>query len=266
MNFLKPLGATGLQVSALGLGTVKFGRNSGVKYPTAFDLPDDNAVRNLLAIARELRINVLDTAPAYGSSEQRIGQLLTNRHDWVLVSKVGEEFDGTHSLFDFSATHTRASIERSLQRLRTDVLDLVLIHSNGDDEKILQHSDCVQTLRDLQQQGLVRAIGMSVKTEIGGVLAAELLDAVMVTYNLQQQDQVAVAKAHALGKGILVKKGLMSGHVQATTSDTTQDLVSQSMEMVLGNAAIHTMIVGTLNAAHLRRNVELALAALAKQS
>jgi aryl-alcohol dehydrogenase-like predicted oxidoreductase len=261
MTFLRPLGATGLQVSALGLGTVKFGRNTGVKYPTAFDLPDDNTIRNLLAVARELKINVLDTAPAYGSSEERIGQLLINRKDWVLVTKVGEEFDGTHSTFDFSAAHTRFSIERSLQRLRTDYLDLVLIHSNGDDEKILQASACVQTLRDLQKRGLIRAIGMSVKTDAGGVLAAELLDTVMVTYNLQQQDRVAVERAHALGKGVLVKKGLMSGHVQ--TTGTAQDLVRESMNAVLGTAAIHSMIVGTLNTAHLRSNVELALAALA---
>ena len=45
----RPLAQTGIEVSALGLGTVKFGRNQGVKYPQAFELPDDIAVRNLLA-------------------------------------------------------------------------------------------------------------------------------------------------------------------------------------------------------------------------
>jgi aryl-alcohol dehydrogenase-like predicted oxidoreductase len=265
MNFIRPLVNTGLQVSALGLGTVKFGRNSGVKYPSAFDLPDDNTIRNLLAVARELQINVLDPAPAYGSSEERIGQLLTSLHDWSLITKVGEDFDGTCSTFDFSAGHVRSSIERSLKRLRTDFLDLVLIHSNGDDEAILRESDCVPTLRELQKRGLIRAIGMSVKTDAGGELAAELLDAVMVTYNLQQQDVVAVAKAHSLGKGVLVKKGLMSGHVQAVAGSPPQDLVRDSMNAVLGNCAIHSMIVGTLDTTHLRRNVELALAALTSQ-
>jgi aryl-alcohol dehydrogenase-like predicted oxidoreductase len=260
MNFLRPLGNTGLQVSALGLGTVKFGRNTGVKYPTAFALPDDNTIRNLLSLARELNINVLDTAPAYGSSEARIGQLLGNRHDWRLVTKVGEEFDGTHSTFDFSAKHTRFSVERSLQRLRTDYLDVVLIHSDGNDEAILRDSGCLPMLRECQQRGLIRAIGMSAKTDAGGALAAELLDVVMVTCNLQQQDRKAMQRAHELNKGVLVKKGLMSGHVQATTTGPSQDLVQGSMNAVLGNAAIHCMIVGTLNAAHLRRNVELALA------
>ena len=188
MSFMRTLGTTGIEVSALGLGTVKFGRNTGVKYPTTFDLPSDDSIRKLLAQARELGINMIDTAPAYGSSEERLGQLLTNRPDWILVTKVGEEFNGTNSTFDFSAQHTRFSIERSLKRLHTDYLDLVLIHSDGNDDSILHESGCVDALRDCQQHGLVRAIGMSTKTEQGGMLAAELLDVVMLTWNLQQQE------------------------------------------------------------------------------
>jgi aryl-alcohol dehydrogenase-like predicted oxidoreductase len=257
-SFHRSLGSTGLQVSALGLGTVKFGRNSSVKYPTHFELPSDSSVRHLLAVAEDLQINLLDTAPAYGSSEERLGQLLSNRQRWVLVTKVGEEFDGTQSRFDFSAKHTHHSIERSLQRLRTDYLDLVLIHSDGNDAAILQHSDCVAALRDCQQRGLVRAIGMSTKTEAGGLMAAELLDVVMLTYNLQQQDTAVVARARELGKGVLVKKGLMSGHVQDATA-TPRDLVAESMALIFSNPGNHSMVVGTLNEAHLRSNVETAL-------
>ena len=66
---LRPLGATGLQVSPLGLGTVKFGRNQGVKYPQAFNLPSDREALALLELAWDLGINLLDTAPAYGESE-----------------------------------------------------------------------------------------------------------------------------------------------------------------------------------------------------
>ena len=262
MSFMRPLGKTGLSVSALGLGTVKFGRNTGVKYPTAFELPTDAAIRKLLQEARELGINLLDTAPAYGKSEERIGQLLSNRQDWVLATKVGEEYDGSDSHFDFSASGVRFSIERSLQRLRTDYLDLVLIHSDGNDEKILQHSDCVESLRRLQQQGLVRAIGMSCKSDAGGVVAATLLDVVMVTYNLQQQDRATVEQAQKLGKGVLVKKGLMSGHVQ-NPAGHPQARVQQSMQLILGTAGIHCVIVGTLNSEHLASNSNSAKAALA---
>jgi aryl-alcohol dehydrogenase-like predicted oxidoreductase len=251
MSFRRTLGRTGLQVSALGLGTVKFGRNTGVKYPGGFSLPDDDQVTALLAQAKELGINLLDTAPAYGNSEERLGQLLTARQDWIITTKVGEEYDGLQSTFDFSAAHTRMSIERSLRRLRTDYLDLVLIHSDGGDEAILRDGACIEVLQQCKQRGLVRAIGMSTKTISGGVQAAELLDVVMVTYNLQQQDADVVTQARRLGRGIIVKKGLMSGHVQ----DTQRDLVQESMNMILATPGIHSMIVGTLNPAHLAHNI-----------
>jgi len=74
LPFRRALGATGLEVSALGLGTVKFGRNTGVKYPAGFELPSAAEIGELLAVARDLGINLLDTAPAYGSSEERIGK------------------------------------------------------------------------------------------------------------------------------------------------------------------------------------------------
>jgi len=261
MPFLRPLAGTPLQVSALGLGTVKFGRNQAVKYPSGFSLPDDQQIRNLLARARELGINLIDTAPAYGSSEQRLGALLENRHDWIIVTKVGEEFADGVSSFDFSGTHTRHSIERSLQRLKTDYLDLVLIHSDGNDLDILEHSDCVAMLRQCQESGLVRHIGMSIKTEAGGELAASLLDVVMLTWNLQQQDTRTLAQATRLNKGVLVKKGLMSGHVQ----NSARDLVLESMQLSFREPHIHSMIVGTLNPAHLEQNVETAKRVLANR-
>ena len=127
--FHRPLGSTGLMVSPLGLGTVKLGRDQGVKYPNGFTIPDDDDARRLLKMARELGINLIDTAPAYGRSEERLGPLLRGQRDqWVIVSKVGEEFDNGQSRHDFSAEHTRRSVERSLQRLETEVIDLVLVH------------------------------------------------------------------------------------------------------------------------------------------
>ena len=153
--FYRPLGSTGLNLSPLGLGTVKIGRNQGVKYPSGFELPDDAAVRNLLAQARELGINLLDTAPAYGTSEQRLGPLLKGqREQWIICSKVGEEFNGGQSHFDFSAKHTRQSVERSLQRLGTDRLELVLVHSDGNDLEVLDQ-EVYPTLAQLKQEGLI---------------------------------------------------------------------------------------------------------------
>jgi Predicted oxidoreductases (related to aryl-alcohol dehydrogenases) len=261
MNFLRPLGNTGISVSALGLGTVKFGRNQGVKYPSGFELPSDAHIQSLLSEARELGINLLDTAPAYGTSEERIGQLLRERTSWVIATKVGEEFENGVSHFDFSRAHVTKSIERSLQRLRTDYLDIVLIHSNGNDRVILEETGCVEALRQCQKDGKIRTIGMSTKTIDGGVLAAQLLDVVMVTWNLQQQDREVVDTAAQLRKGVLVKKGLMSGHVL----DQSRDLVAESMQLIFSEPALHSLIVGTLSPEHLRQNVAKAKKALEGQ-
>ncbi len=96
---------TQLDVSVLGLGTVKLGRDKGVKYPEAFTIPDDQAALALLQQAWNLGINLIDTAPAYGNSEQRLGELLPQLpHDWIICSKAGELFnsDTGESSFDFS--------------------------------------------------------------------------------------------------------------------------------------------------------------------
>lgn len=248
--FYRTLGSTGMQVSALGFGTVKFGRNEGVKYPQPFVIPDDREARALLDLARDLGINLLDTAPAYGNSEERLGKLLkADRRHWLVCSKTGEEFVDGQSSFDFSEAHTRLSVERSLRRLRTDYIDMVLVHSDGDDMRIIRETPVLQTLAELKQRGWIRAFGMSTKTVEGGLLAAELSDVVMVTYNLNEQADVAVldyCRDH--GKGALVKKAFASGH------RCDGDAVVDALAMIFAHPATASAIVGTINPAHLRDN------------
>lgn len=257
---LRTLPGTGLRISLLGLGTVKFGRTQGLKYPRPFDLPDDASLANLLAEARELGINLLDTAPAYGLSEERLGHLLQGqRQHWIVSTKTGEEFSDGHSRFDFSAAHTIASVERSLRRLRTDYLDLVLVHSDGDDLRILRDTEVMSTLAMLKQTGKIRAFGFSGKTVEGGIEALAQADLAMVTYNLSQTAEAAVIDyAGAHGKGIFIKKALASGHL----ADTTSDPVLASFRQILGHAGVTSIIVGTISPAHLRDNAATLLAAL----
>ncbi|MGH8379587.1 aldo/keto reductase [Pseudomonas sp.] len=250
----RPLGSTGLHVSPLGLGTVKLGRDQGVKYPNGFSIPDDNQARLLLAKARELGINLIDTAPAYGRSEERLGPLLRGqREQWVIVSKVGEEFDNGQSHFDFSAAHTRFSIERSLQRLETDRIDLVLVHSDGNDLHILEHEEVYQTLEALKQEGKIRGFGLSGKTMAGGLKALERGDCAMVTYNLNEQaERPVIDYAAEHGKAILVKKALASGHVCLNPGI---DPVRASFELLFSHPGVSSAIVGTINPLHLAHNV-----------
>jgi aryl-alcohol dehydrogenase-like predicted oxidoreductase len=256
---LRPLGSTGIQVSPLGLGTVKFGRNERVKYPTDFELPSDVEVRDLLALASELGINLIDTAPAYGSSQERLGRLLPGpREQWVIVSKVGEIFAHGESRFDFSFANTVRTVEASLRTLGTDCLDCVLIHSDGDDLRILEHEGAVDALRSLKERGLIRSHGMSSKTVAGGLRVVAELDVVMATANLEYDEERPVFEAAAAAnKGVLVKKGLMSGHIGGTGG------VRAAMRHVFAQPGVSSMIVGTINPSHLRGNVALAEEALA---
>src|SRR5690606_40669066 len=142
----RPLGSTGLMVSPLGLGTVKLGRDQGVKYPNGFSIPDDEQARQLLALARDLGINLIDTAPAYGVSEERLGPLLAGqRGEWVIVRKVGEEVENGQTRVDLSPEHTRITAERSHRRLRTDRLELGLVQSDGNNREISPASGAYQT-------------------------------------------------------------------------------------------------------------------------
>lgn len=257
--FHRPLGSSGLLVSPLGLGTVKFGRNQGVKYPTRFELPDDRQALDILALARDLGINLLDTAPAYGTSEERLGGLLGGqRQQWVICTKVGEEFENGASYFDFSAAHTRQSVERSLRRLNTDYLDLVLVHSDGNDLAVLAEG-VYPTLAELKQAGLIRAFGFSGKTVEGGIRALDEGDCAMVTYNLHQQQELPVLD-HALShnKGILIKKALASGHLCLQGEDP----LLASLQLIYSHPAVASAIIGTINPSHLRENVATALRVL----
>ena len=251
----RSLGSTGIDVSVLGLGTVKFGRNEQVKYPQEFKIPGDQDMMRILDLAWSLGINFIDTAPAYGSSEERLGQLLGQRHDWVIETKVGEIFENGQSHFDFSAQHTRESVENSLRKLRRDYIDVVLVHSSGDDMNIIQQTDALAELDKLKQKGLIKAFGMSSKTVEGGLWVVENCDVVMATCNLEyNEEQPVLDRAKELNKGVVVKKGLLSGYAGVAEGGMG---IERSFEHVLSQPSVSSMIVGTISTNHLRKNVEM---------
>lgn len=251
----RALGSTGIDVSVLGLGTVKIGRNQQVKYPSGFELPDDKAVISLFELAQSLGINFIDTAPAYGSSEQRLGELLPNRNDWVITTKVGEIFENAKSRFDYSPEHTIKSIEQSLRRLKRDVLDVVLVHSDGNDMDIINNTDVFETLETLKQKGLIKAVGMSSKTIEGGCWVVENCDVVMATANLNYDDERVVFElAEKNNKGLIVKKALQSGYADKAVKGAGVDA---AFKHIMSLPGVSSMIVGTINPVHLQNNVEI---------
>lgn len=255
------LGHTGIRVSPIGLGTVKLGRNQGTKYPKVYPLPDDAEATALLDRAEMLGVNLLDTAPAYGTSEERLGKLLKGRREgWLIFSKAGEEFENGVSRFDFSPQAIRASVERSLQRLGTDRLDGVLLHSDGVIELAPERDAALGELRLLQKQGKVRAVGASTKTPAGARWAVESSDVVMLTLNPREAaDAPAIAHAGELGVGVLVKKAFSSGHLAAGPHT---DPVEHAMRFVFSHRGVTSAVIGTVNPDHLEDAVLAAQRAL----
>lgn len=255
----RPFGATGLSVSPIGLGTVKFGRDKGLKHPGSFTIPTDSEARDLIALAADLGINLIDTAPAYGSSEERLGSLLAGqRARWVICTKVGEEFDNATGVgrFDFSPKHIRFSVERSLARLKAETIDIVIVHSDGNDVAIIRQG-AFDILSDLKAEGKIRAFGMSTKTIEGGLMTVEQADCAMVTYNPGwTEERPVIDRAAALGKGILIKKPLASGHLGGGS-------VEDSFRHILSCPGVGSIVVGTINPDHLRDNVAACARALA---
>ncbi len=260
----RPLGSTGIEVSVLGWGTVKVGRNSQVKNKSAdgFPLPSIETVSELLGICRESGLNLIDLAPAYGTAEERIGSLLGgDRPHFVLSTKVGEEFDGQSSTYDFSPAAIRESVDRSLRRLRTDYLDIVLLHLPREDLRTMRESDALDTLARLKRAGLIRAFGASTHTVEGGLYALEAADVVMVPFNPgYAEHQPVIERAATLEKGITIKRGLQSGHLPP--GDPDQALRS-CLRFSLGHRAVASLIAGTIHPDHLRQNIDAANAVLA---
>lgn len=251
----RQLGSTGLEVSTLGLGTVKFGRNQNVKNKIAdgFPLPSDSEIIEILDLAIEVGINLLDTAPAYDLSEKRLGELLGDRREsFNLFTKTGEEFDGKSSTYNFSSEHTEKSVSRSLKRLKTDRLEGVLVHCSGNDLEIIENSPVLETLAGLKEKGDILSYGVSTMSLEGGLKAVELCDLVMVSYNSSYQAELPVIeKAQETSKGVFIKKALHQGHLDSSAVTPIQH--------VLQVPGISSIIFGTTSPTHLAENAHAAI-------
>ena len=252
----RPFAATGKDVSVLGLGTVKFGRNQGVKYPggDGFVLPTDGEISNLLDLCIEHGINLIDTAPAYGTSEVRLGKLMgPRRNNFFMVSKTGEEFADGKSEYVFTAAHTRMSVERSLRRLKTTYLDCVLVHANKNDMEAIENSGALETLVQLKAEGKILSIGVSVYSIAAGRRAVDLTDAVMVAYNqnyLAQKAVIDYAREH--GKAVLIKKGLASGNIGSVGA------IEENIRFILNTPGVTSLVFGSMTPANILTNLRAA--------
>ncbi|MCE9618918.1 MAG: aldo/keto reductase [Planctomycetes bacterium] len=243
-------------VPVIGWGAFKIGRNQGAKYPAAFRLPSEaEAIAFVHQVIRE-GVRLIDTAPAYGSSEERLGKAFatldpTLRAELFVTTKVGERFVEGASRFDFSPAAVMESVEESFARLNCDALDAVFVHSDGSDAQILQESGCVEALHELKKESRVRNVGFSSKTFLGGELAIKhpMVDAVMLEVHPDALQLLPLLPlAHSLGKAIFVKKPLASGTLDPKIA----------LPWILAHPQVTSVVVGGLDLNRLRENLRTA--------
>ena len=229
----RAFGATGMQVGVLGFGAGEIG-SENTPYST---------VDTILGQAIECGINVIDTAPIYSDSEEKLGQALQGRRNqFLLFTKCGRYLPPKSTWTGFTLRAKRKlrrslqgsdppeydsplwnprvlawNIEQSLRRLRTDRLDLVQLHSCS--EETLRHGEVIDVLQKARQSGKVRHIGYS------GDGAAALyavqcgqFESLQISLNLADQEALdrTIPLARQRGMGVIAKRPIANFLWQAS--------------------------------------------------
>jgi len=144
------LGASGIRVSPICLGTMMFG-----------DRTDEAEAGRIVAAASEAGVNFIDTADSYaaGASERMTGKLIAgDRSRWILATKIANPAGDDPNDRGTSRRWMSRAIELSLQRLGTDYIDIYYMHRDDADTPM---EETVYTLGELIRAGKIRYIGLS---------------------------------------------------------------------------------------------------------
>lgn len=203
------LGNSGLQVSAIGLGTTNFGRRE-------MGLAESTAV---VHEAVDAGINLIDTANSYGPAEEYVGKACRGMRDRVLIAtKVSAPIGSGPNESGSSRSHILDQLHRSLKRLRTDYVDLYQLHV-PDPQTPLQKT--LRVLDDLVRDGKVRYVGCSNfaawqvarAVETSGALGLERVISTQSEYNVLSRavEPELVPCCLEYGVGIMAYHPLDSG-------------------------------------------------------
>jgi aryl-alcohol dehydrogenase-like predicted oxidoreductase len=178
----RTFGRTGLRVSPLGFGGAPIGSLDT-------ELPVVSEILNLLL---DHGVNLVDTAHAYYGSEDAIGAAVAHRRDeYVLVSKCGSKWEEDGFPPAWTPAYVHATIDRSLRRLRTDRIDVMLLHSC--DLETLRRGEVLEAVLQARAAGKVRFAGYSGDNEAAAWAAAQPQIAVVQT-SVSICDQVNIDK------------------------------------------------------------------------
>lgn len=270
-------GRTELQVSVVGFGGA----------PIGFLETEQRRVSDMLHRLLDRGVNVIDTAAMYAGSEEAIGRAIGHRRDeFVLVTKCGDPGNGQA---DWSAGAISAAVDRALERLRTERLDVMLLHSC--DLETLRRGECVEALVQARDAGKIRCLGYSGDNE-AAAYAAGLAEVSVVETSVNVCDQAAIetllpvvrrndvaviAKrplANAAWKELAEQPGLYADYARpyaerlARMGVTPAELGYEgdpreawpeiALRFALSVPEVHTAIIGTTNPAHSEANLERA--------
>ena len=262
------LGRTGLEITQLGYGTA---------------LPElsqkdhgDRFAGELLNAVLDAGINFIDTAPDYGLSEERIGRFISHRRDeYFLATKCGCNIDAAGVRGEpghlWTAGRLRANIEQSLERLKTDRVDLLQMHNPSFDE--VEKGGLVQVLHEIRDAGKARFIGVSsTAPDLMAFVRMGVFDTFQIPYSaLERRHEAMIQEAADLGAGIIIRGGIAHGHNARESRDRTwedaglaeiageMDRHAFILRFTLSHPACQTTIVGTGKLDHLAANLCSAL-------
>jgi aryl-alcohol dehydrogenase-like predicted oxidoreductase len=201
----RPLGRTGLTVSALSLGTVSLGVDYGIRAPGAFARPAEEEGIRLVRAAIDCGITLIDTAPAYGDSQRIVGRAAGRDPRVIIATKVAPSH--------LTLSHIRTSLESSLRALDRDVLDIVQIHNAT--REMMDEGAVTQALLDAKRRGLVHILGASVYGEEAAlaVIRSGEYGVVQVALNVldQRMMRTVLPAAEAAGVGVIVRSAFLKG-------------------------------------------------------
>lgn len=211
----RTLGKTGLNVSVIGVGTWQFGGEWGKNFT-------QEEVDSILEKAKELGINLIDTAECYGDhlSESLIGNYLqkTNREDWIIATKFGHHFVRNFERSrHFDAKDVLKQLDASLKALKTDYIDIYQAHSCTDEEF---DNDDLWTMLDKQKQaGKIRHIGISLRkndfvyqTKRASEVGASVIQVVYNRLDRKPEEEILpICREQNLG--VLARVPLASGYL-----------------------------------------------------
>lgn len=204
----RPLGATGISVSRVGLGTGRLGDPA----------LSERQVEALLWGALDRGVTLIDAAPSYGLAEDRVGRYLSGRRrSFTLSTKLGY---GVAGVADWTGACIEAGVDRALRVLRTDVIDIAHLHSCP--RAVLERGDVVEALLRAVRRGKVRAAGYSGEGDaLEWAARSGAFSVLQASVSLCDvgASSATLREARARGLGVLAKRPLAGAPWRAGPTD-----------------------------------------------